>query len=109
MLSPPVHHFTTFPGARKRWSSTIDAEMETNPHMRRDLEEYRARMKEQEQQQQQVADLELQATRIQEQLSKLSKTLPLNPASPTVQGFSKVTEGEDHDPPNHSRTAHVDL
>ena len=89
--------------------STIDAEMETNPYMRRDLEEYRARLKEQEQQQEQVADLELQAKRIQEQLSKLSKALPLNPGSATVPGFTNVTDEEAHDSPNHSRTAHLEL
>lgn len=89
--------------------STIDAEMKENPHMRRDLEEYRARVKEQEQQQKQVEELELQAKRIQEQLARLSKTLPLNPGSSTVQGFTKVTDGEVHDPPNHSRTSYGEL
>ena len=89
--------------------STIDAEMEENPHMKRDLEEYRARLKEQEEQQKQVEELELQAKRIQEQLTKLSKSLPLTTGSPTVKGFSKVTDGTVHDPLNHSRAAYIEL
>lgn len=89
--------------------STIDAEMEDNPHMRRDLEEYRARVKEQEQQQKQVEELELQAKRIQEQLARLSKTLPLRPQSSTIQGFTRVTDEEVHDQTNHSKAAHGEL
>lgn len=86
----------------RHFISTIDAEKEQNPHMRRDLEEYRKSVEEQEQQQQQVKELELQAKRIQEQLAKLARPLPVNPTGATAQGFKKVADDEDHDQPNHS-------
>lgn len=93
----------------RHFISTIDAEMEQNPHMRRDLLEYRKRMEEQEQQQQQVKDLELQAKRIQEQLARLARPLPVKPGGATAQGFTKVTDDEDHDPSNQSWANHVEF
>lgn len=93
----------------RHFSSTIDAEMEENPHIRRDLEEYRKRMEEQEQQQQEVKELEQQAKRIQEQLERLAKTLPVNTRPNTVQGLTKMKVEEGREAANHSWANHVEL
>lgn len=93
----------------RHFISNIDAEMEQNPHIRRDLDEYRKRLEEQEQQQQQVKELELQAKRIQEQLAKLARPLPVNTRSATVQGFTNVIESDTHDPSNQSWASHVEF
>lgn len=93
----------------RHFISTIDAEMEQNPHMRRDLEEYRKRVEEQEQQQQKVKELELQAKRIQEQLAKLARPLHGNERGATVQGFTKVADGEGHDSSNQSWASHIEF
>lgn len=93
----------------RHFISTIDAEMEQNPHMRRDFLEYRRRMEEQEQQQQQVKELELQAKRIQEQLAKLGRTPPVQTGGATVQGFTKVTDGEDRESSNQTWASHAEF
>jgi len=53
--------------------SVLETEVEKNPHMKKDLEEYRAQLEEQERQKDQMKELETQARRIQEQLQELSK------------------------------------
>ncbi|KAK7069886.1 hypothetical protein SK128_024922 [Halocaridina rubra] len=53
--------------------SHIEKELDKNPHMKKDYEEYKLQVEEQKRQQEQIKELEEQAKRIQEQISEMSK------------------------------------
>lgn len=88
--------------------SKIETEMDKNPHMKKDYEEYKVQLEEQKRQSEQMKMLEEQAKKIQEQMEELAKKKHQQQQSPLryvqVEGLNEIgIEGQPlMQPPNES-------
>lgn len=87
----------------KHLFSSVETEMQKNPHMRRDYEDFKEQLRQQAEQRKQVQQLEEQAKKIQEELAKLSKPQVTRAKYVRMEGLvNEVNLYESPDPHNHS-------
>lgn len=82
--------------------TSLQSELQSNPHMLKDYEEYKAELREQEEKERQMKELEERANKIKEELVQMKRS---KPKYVEVEGLNEVEDqdyfrsSENHDDP----------